>query len=221
MPKKKCGKRTTADRPSLSLISLPRCRVTQIGATFDDGISLEEWADIGKKAIRVSEAIQWIVGDWLNFGYKKFIEALEENSPDRREIGERYRIALECLPYEYGTLRNIAWISAQVPVSRRRDKLPFTHHQEVANLSPANQIKFLRLAEEKGWSRSKLRVEIRHENGEVETDSEGQIPVQPFTIWTTRARMILSREDVTCWPAERREATKRELQFFVDFYNRL
>jgi hypothetical protein len=47
-----------------------------------------------------------------------------------------------------------------VDFSRRREKLPFTHHAVVASLEPDAQEYFLAQAEDKGWSKRQLECAI-------------------------------------------------------------
>jgi hypothetical protein len=66
-------------------------------------------------------------------------------------------------------------------LSRRRDKLSFGHHAEVAALSDPEQNYWLRKAEEESWSRNRLRREVRESyrqrnREEVETASKVQGP---------------------------------------------
>ncbi len=91
----------------------------------------------------MSRASAWWLGDWIVYG--------------ERSYGERYKTALELTSLDYQTLRNYAWIARSFPLSRRRDKLSFQHHAEVASLTEAEQDLWLQRAERLQWSRAELR----------------------------------------------------------------
>lgn len=220
MQKPQCGKPTAEIQNFQNLLCLPSCQVSQTGATFAENLTLEEWSAVGKKAVRVAEASRWIVGDWLVFGHRKFIESAIDGTSEHRHTSELFRVALEALPYETDTLRRTAWVCANVSAERRRPRLSFYHHEEVADLPPGEQERYLTLAEQNDWTRSELRVAIRRDKGET-VDHKDLVPVQSFTQWTTRAAMVLSRENPDAWTTERRELAKRALQPLVEFYNRL
>ena len=107
------------------------------------GMSLKEWTMLGSRLGRVSSASAWALGDWLLFG--------------QRNYGRRYRTALQETNLDYQTLRNYAWVAGRFDPSRRRDRLSFQHHSELASLPEPDQDLWLRRAETEHWSRNELR----------------------------------------------------------------
>ncbi|MEM9085771.1 MAG: hypothetical protein AAGB23_07600 [Pseudomonadota bacterium] len=70
-----------------------------------------------------SKVINWWTGDWWNSGQHKY--------------GERAQAAAEGIfGREFGSLVNLGTVSARFETQRRRGYLSFTHHAEVASLSP-------------------------------------------------------------------------------------
>lgn len=110
-------------------------------------LPLDIWKKIGEQIYIVTDANAWWIGDWLNFGRDKY--------PDR------YKQAIEETSLRYQTLRNYAWVAGRFEVSRRRDRLSFQHHVEVAALPEDQQDLWLQRAEQAGWSRTELRSHIR------------------------------------------------------------
>jgi len=108
---------------------------------------LETWQHIGHQIFLISDSSAWWLGDWLVFGQQQF--------PDR------YGQAIARTSLDYQTLRNYAWVARKFAPSRRRDKLSFQHHVEVAALPIADQDRFLAQAERMGWSRNELRRQVR------------------------------------------------------------
>jgi hypothetical protein len=122
-------------------------------------LPLSEWKRIGEQILLIADSSTWWLGDWLLYGERRF--------PDR------YRRAISKTHLDYGTLRNCAWVARKFEVSRRREKLSFNHHLEVASLPVVEQEFWLNQAEKFGWSKNRLRKERRA--GRAATDS-GELP---------------------------------------------
>jgi hypothetical protein len=103
--------------------------------------------DIGRQIISVANSSTWWIADWLVYGESRF--------------KDRYLEAIAETSLNYQTLRNYAWVARRFDHSRRRDKLSFGHHSEVAALESPEQDYWLRKAEELDWSRNQLRSQIR------------------------------------------------------------
>ncbi len=128
-------------------VSLGKFTLTHTGLLASGEPTYTEWEDCGKFLKQADKAVQFWIGDWLNFGEKKY--------------GETYTQALEATDYNYGTLRDSKWVSSRIELSRRRDNLEFSMHREVAPLDPDEQDFWLDRAEEFGWTRSDLRHALR------------------------------------------------------------
>jgi hypothetical protein len=115
--------------------------------SLPEDMSLEAWTSVGQRLFVIVDASSWWIGDWLIFG--------------RGHYPDRYRRAVEETSLSYQTLRNYAWVAARFEVPRRREKLPFQHHVEVATLPDEDQDYWLGQAEQQGWSRNELRARLR------------------------------------------------------------
>lgn len=109
--------------------------------------SISEWEQFGEALSKVDGAIHWWIGDWVNYGEGKY--------------GEKYAQALNELRFSYEVLKNDAWIANTFELSRRHDKLSWSHHQAVASSSKESQDKLLNEAEENGWTVRELRQRVR------------------------------------------------------------
>jgi hypothetical protein len=118
---------------------------------LEDDLTFENWLGIGRRLSRITNASPWWLGDWLIYG--------------RRAYGERYKAALDVTDLDYQTLRNYAWVARKFPVSRRRDRLSFQHHAEVASLAEPEQDLWLKRADGAQWSKTELRRRIAAERG--------------------------------------------------------
>lgn len=126
------------------------------GATYSgtslqlaDDLTEAAWEAVGAQLGAIGRGIQWWIGDWCNYGQARY--------------GEKYTRAAELTGLDGQTLRNVAWVCAAIPASRRRDSLSFSHHAEVAPLSPDEQSRWLDAAEEGRWTRNALRSAIQAE----------------------------------------------------------
>lgn len=116
---------------------------TPVGLFVTGEPTFEQWAEMGRALQRYSVGIQWAVGDWLNYGERKY--------------GEMYTAAVELTDFGYKTLRNIKRVAAAVELSRRRDNLPFSLHAEVSPLPPAQQVEILERANRERLSKMAVR----------------------------------------------------------------
>jgi hypothetical protein len=125
--------------------------LTPVGLEVRGEPSFEEWREAGEVLRYMEGSTHWWLGDWLNLGEQSY--------------GEMYLKAEAAIgdSLSYGTLRNCKSVAGKVELSRRRDNLSFAHHQEVAPLPPRDQTKWLKQAEDEGWTRAQLRAALRDE----------------------------------------------------------
>jgi len=128
--------------------------LTRTSLALPDDLPFDDWQRLGTTLKDIEKSVQWWIGDWLNFGERRY--------------GETYAQAVDATDYEAGTLRNAKWVASKVEMSRRRDNLSFSHHQEVAPLEPGEQDEWLDKALGGAWKRSELRKEMKlYEAGPV------------------------------------------------------
>jgi len=127
---------------TLEPIRLPG-EVTPVGLVLRKGLSYEQWSDVMRQIGYVERACMWWLGDTLNYEEGKW--------------GEKYLQAAEDSGYSYQTLRIAKWVASRFELFRRRNKLTFGHHQNVAALDPELADRLLEQAERKGLSVQELR----------------------------------------------------------------
>jgi hypothetical protein len=164
--------------------------VTDVGLQIAQTVDFDTWEQAGRKIAQIAESSTWCLGDWLIYGQDQYCG--------------RYRVAIDSARLDYQTLRNYAWVARRFELSRRRSRLSFQHHAEVAALPPEEQDRWLDLAEGKGWSRNELRKNIR-------TSTRGQEIQDASSILLPR--LYVSAEDAAYW----REAAKHLGQDFLDW----
>lgn len=147
-------------------IKLPGCTLTNTGIQFNKSATVEDWEKAGRFLARADGAIQWWIGDWLNYG---------EGKP---QWGDRYEEAVEAFGREVQTLKNYKSVAKTFELSRRRDNLDHKHHVEVAALDPNTADELLDRAEAEGMSTRQLRTAAR--------DAKPKEPIPAFPDSTYR-----------------------------------
>jgi hypothetical protein len=160
-------------------------------------LSQGEWKGLWPQLRGVRASLNFILGDWINYGVRCW--------------GEKYALALEATQLEYQTLRDVASVCRRVPLSLRNDKLDWSHHVVVAALPEGEQGRFLREAEEQGWTVAKLREARREAQGDL-----GTLPKMPrtFNLRAYRQEFLRWRQsqDFTGMPDTRKAALKGVLE---------
>ncbi len=127
-------------------------RATTLGMQFVPGTkpSLENFTFYADLLKDVRAGLMWILGDLLNEAERRF--------------GEDYAQLAEATGYDVSTLYNAKYVASRIDFSRRREELPFSHHQAVAHLEPAEQDRWLVQAEDEEWTRAELRHRVDEEH---------------------------------------------------------
>jgi hypothetical protein len=151
---------------------------TRLGLRFAGALSFEGWERAGEQISRIVSSSAWCLGDWIVVGQSRFTD--------------RYKQVIEAVGLDYQTVRNYAWVARRFELSRRRDTLSFQHHAEVASLPPEEQDYWLDRAEDRNWSRNRLRQEIRNSRS-ANADSVSKASVLP--------RIVVTQERIARWRA--------------------
>ncbi|MEU3281907.1 LmbU family transcriptional regulator [Streptomyces antibioticus] len=120
---------------------------TRVGLKIPTALSYDRWEKAGLYIFRIADSSAWCLGDWLVYGQECY--------------ADRYQAGVQAAGLDYQTLRNYAWVARHFESARRRENLSFGHHAEVASLPPAEADTWLDRAEQHGWSRNQLRVQLR------------------------------------------------------------
>lgn len=150
--------------------------LTPRGLQINGAPTFAEWAAYGQTLWDMRSAIQWAIADWIQYGEHAY--------------GEKYVQALDQTRVSYQTLRNYVWTATRFPVSRRRDNLSFSHHQELAAVADtAKQDEILDRAVIEKLGRDEVRELAK--------------PYKPV-----RPERIQPHKPVTSLPAEQPRATQ-------------
>jgi hypothetical protein len=138
------GSRPTGD----SGVAASRLRRSlSLGWEAPEKLDRPGWLAAGTSLAEFGRVSNWWVGDWIRYGNTRW--------------GEKYVEAARLTGLDAKTLRNIAYVASRFDLSRRRDKLTWTHHAEVAALLPEQQEDWLDRALALRLSPGDLRVELR------------------------------------------------------------
>lgn len=112
------------------------CRYSATGLDINENTSFEDWQVVGDFLKFLDGSIQWMVGDWLLFGEKRY--------------GSRYTAAMKATGMAKKTIANSIWVARKIPKERRRPSLSFGHHTRVAALPVKKQEALLNRAVKEG-----------------------------------------------------------------------
>ena len=96
------------------------------GLEIKENTPIDEWIKCGEALRKISGASQWWIGDWINFGERKY--------------GEMYSQALEKTDYELHSLQNMAYTAKNIESSLRREDVPFSYYKQLASVEDKEKI---------------------------------------------------------------------------------
>jgi site-specific DNA-methyltransferase (adenine-specific) len=116
----------------MTIIDVPGCTFSPISLVIKPGLSFEHWRRLGDALRRTDRGLQFWIGDYFAYG-ATYGEASSQAAND-------------WTGYEPHTLWNLTNVSEKVKSSRRREDLSWSHHAEVAGLTPSEQAEWLEKA---------------------------------------------------------------------------
>jgi hypothetical protein len=126
-----------------------RATISDVSWRAGEDMSFSEWLEYGRRLGVMGRSAGWWIGDWLTYGNHVF--------------GERYARASRITGYDSQTLMNMAYVASRFDESRRRGKLSWSHHAEIAAMEPDEQDYWLEQAESDRLSVRCLREGVRRE----------------------------------------------------------
>jgi len=143
------ARREKRAKPRVQQDPAPCPRVTPVSWQPGLSISMSQWVMDGQRLGAIGRGVAWWLGDWLRFG--------------NAEFGERYVRASRITGYEVQTLMNIVYVASRFEPSRRRERLSWSHHAELAALDVDDQERWLARAETQRLSVRDMRAELGRE----------------------------------------------------------
>lgn len=127
-----------------------RVRTTAVAWYGHADLTRREWESYGSRLGAVTKASSWWLGDWVRFGQRHYND-------------HRFEHASRITGYDEQTVRNFAYVAGRCEFSRRRENLSWSHHAEVAALTPAEQDRWLEQALTQSLSVRQLRQGLQYE----------------------------------------------------------
>ena len=148
-----------------------------------DETTFEQWLDIGSKLIQTTQNIMWWLGDWWNFGERKYGEAASQ------------ALSME-IPYS--TFSKASYVARQIEKERRLPEVSWSIHCEIAQLNQQDQDLFLSKARDSNYSVSRTREEVKkHKVQELLDDNDKEnimlyqnINIKSSNVWTFGKPMV-------------------------------
>lgn len=137
----------SADVKPPDALDLEHFKLGPTGLVVKGKPSFDEWSNIGGMLRLFEQGVQWLLGDWVNFG--------------EGEWGDKTAQVIDAERFTESTIRVYAWTAAKVPPKNRIPGLSYSHHQTVAEFTPSEQEKWLTRALKHDWSISDLKREIK------------------------------------------------------------
>ncbi len=193
----------------------PKFSITPTGIEFHQELSFEEWNTLGQKLAPIGRSIGFIIGDWINYGDKRY--------------GEKYQEALAKTGLSYQTLMNYAHVSRRVEIYLRKENLDWSQHATVAKLKTDEEKRhWLDMAEKHDLSVRRLRKSINFGRLATEEEVEGDPADRGYVTYLAllnRLRRWWKRETTKApvdeWDEERREVLKRDFKLILEIYESL
>lgn len=136
---------TPTPQNSVALLGIPDCEFTPTQLILPPHLNYDQWERIGRQLQLAGLAIQWWIGDWLIYGEHKW--------------REKYAQAIQVTGKAEQTLMNYQFVAKSISPSRRREKVDFSTHAEVASLDEDEQERILAKAANENLSRKAVRRE--------------------------------------------------------------
>ncbi len=209
----------------MTFLKLPGARLTATSAEFGKDLTRDLWRDCGAALLALEESSNWFLGDWYNAG-KRFLTLPVDQAHTEEQLRQLIA-ALIPLGDSKERVWQCSWVANAVPHCTRVQSLSWSHHREVARLSPAEQRRFLTLADKQRLSVADLRERIHLSHDPEAREDKKDRPIHTFILkkWVHEGvryfHAELTRNPISEWSPERRAQVKREFAPLTDILKQL
>jgi hypothetical protein len=146
------------------------------GYDLPPDLAFERWLEVGQTLQAMERSVKWWLGDWWNYGCRRYGEMVSQAAKDHVE---------DSTGYAYHTIENAGAVARKFENSRRRDNLSWSHHDAVAVLPPVEADAMLDQAAEDGLNVFALRDAVRERKralaGGAVTADGASLDTEPLT----------------------------------------
>lgn len=148
------------------LVMFENIRGTKNHLIIPEETSFNEWENLGNNLKTAEGAIEFYIGDWINFGERKF--------------GDKYLIAMAKTGFTYDYVQRMASVARKFNGGLKsgneeiatRHNLSFHHHRLVAPLSGPVAERLLDKAEKEKLTLAELRAEVQEWQAEHQPEKQ-------------------------------------------------
>jgi hypothetical protein len=147
----------------------------------DRPLTYDRYETLGAFLGAMNRSCSWWIGDWLNYG--------------EGEYGDRMWQAATATGLSEETLKERMRVCGSIAPSRRRPNLPFSVHEVVWRLPPAQQTLWLKRAEQNGWTAAQLKREmLATETEQQELLPPEHPPARPAAVLDAARQVVRSAQ---------------------------
>lgn len=190
-------------------------QLTDLGLTFSEDLSFEQWADVGRKIGQVARTSLFWVGDWLNYGQDRWNggNRFEKMPDDQRQ---RYEDAMKMTGLELATLQKASYVARQIPLPDRCADLTFSHHRLIARVKDDSKRKeWLKKTEDAQLSTRRLRASLNADRVVPERELSKPAPCARITHLYWIQRLVSWWAEAKAMP-DYEEMTREQLEAVID-----
>ncbi len=195
-------------------VQIPGVQVTRTGLVIDENLTPEAASTVFACLEHITGCSNWLWGDALAFAGRKWGNQFAES---------KYKQASEATGLAVQSLKMAKFVAERIPMGRRRSKLTFTHHAEVAYGfdQDAEQERWLDRAAADKWTAVQLRRAIRLSKQEIHEEPNPEAGKYDPCAALLSLVGWLRKEKPEEWPDDQRDAWRGDLQPIVEFHNQL
>ena len=124
-------------------------------------VSFGRWQSMGERLRLYQGAIQWAIGDWMNYGDETF----NEMAPQAWNIWPEY---------SYDMLKRFRRVAKNIPYEERHTNITWSMHAELSGLPKSEREEWYGKLE-KGLTRADLRLSLNSQKEQHECPKCGKI----------------------------------------------
>ena len=186
-------------------VQIPQTELSATGLSIANALDIQQWKQIGHTLCQCQGAIQWWIGDWINYGNHnygtKYTEAIKVFGEEAIEYG-----------YDAQTIRVFASVGHRV--TKRFNNLSWSHHLIVSPLKENEQLKWLTLSIQEKWTVKQLKAAIKEQMADPLAGVSHKAGFS-WLAWVNEGERWLNSEiergSLADWDTDRLDAINRDL----------
>jgi site-specific DNA-methyltransferase (adenine-specific) len=147
--------------PDLEPKGLPGV-LTETSYTLPEELNLGEWLQIGETLQRMERSVQWWLGDWWNYGDRKYGEMASQASRDAIR---------DATGHAYNTVRQAGYVASRFQLDERSSDVSWSHHLVVADLPKQEAEALIVEAHDEGLSVRDLRDKAKERKNVIAVEA--------------------------------------------------